>query len=115
MRRVADTSHVQAAHMNVDYSKFALATAKREEKEMIELHSKYETVVDAYNKEVKKRIELENKLLGKSTRPRITCPHPPTEPFKSTPLIEIPDTPKRPQYYSAFCRVCTTLPPGFSL
>ena len=57
-------------------------------------------MVDAYKKEVKKRIELENKLLGRSTKPRITYPHPPIEPMKSTPLIEIPDTPQRPEYYS---------------
>ena len=101
MRRVADTSHAQATHMNVDYSKFALATVEREEKEMAELQSKYEKMVDAYNKEIQKRIELENKLLGKSTRPRITYPCPPVEPFKSTTLIEIPDTPQRPQYYTA--------------
>ena len=56
--------------------------------------------MDAYNKEVKRRIELENKLLGRSTRPRITYPHPLVEPFKSTPLIEILDTPQRPQYYT---------------
>ena len=30
VRRVVDTSHVQAAHMNVNYSKFSLATADRE-------------------------------------------------------------------------------------
>lgn len=36
---------------------------------------------------------------GQSSRPKITYPHPPVEPFKST-LIEIPDTPQRPQYYA---------------
>ena len=36
----------------------------------------------------------------KSSRPRITYAYPPVEPFKSTPLIEIPDTPQKPQYYS---------------
>ena len=68
---------------------------------MFELQSKYEAVVDAYNKEVKRRIELENKLLRKSTKPKITYPCPPVEPFKSTPLIEIVDTPQGPQYYTA--------------
>ena len=57
-------------------------------------------MVDAYNKEVKRRIELENKLLGRSKKPRITYPYPPIEPMKSTPLIEIPDTPQRLEYYS---------------
>lgn len=79
VRRVVDTSHIQAAHMDVDYSQFALATAKREEKEIFELQSKYEVVVDAYNKELKRRVRLENKLLGKSTRPKITYPCPPID------------------------------------
>ena len=57
--------------------------------------------MEAYNKEVQKRIELENKVLGRSSRPRITYPHPLVEPFKSTPLIEILDTPQRPEYYIA--------------
>ena len=57
--------------------------------------------MEAYNKEVQKRIELENKVMGRSTRPRIKYPRPLVEPFKSTPLIEIPNTPQRPQYYTA--------------
>lgn len=58
----------------------------------------------AYNKEVQKRIELENKLMGhqgQSRNPRITYPHPSVEPFKSNPLNEIPDTPQIHQYYIA--------------
>ena len=66
----------------------------------IELKSKYETILEAYNKEVQKRIELENKLMGSSTTPRITYPCPLVEPFKSTPPIEMLDTPQRPQYYT---------------
>jgi len=62
---------------------------------MFELQSKYESVLENYNKEVKKRIELENKLMGTSTRPRITYPHPLMEPFKTT-LIEMINTPQRP-------------------
>ena len=68
---------------------------------MFELQSKYESVLEAYNKEVKKTIKLENKVMMRYTRPRITYPHPPVEPFKSTPLIELLDTPQRPQYYTA--------------
>lgn len=99
LRRVADISHVQEAHMNVDYSQFSLATKQSEEKIIIELQRKYEVVVDAYNKEVQKIIELENKKLGRSKRPRIAYPRPPCEPFNSTPLIQIPDTPQRIEYY----------------
>ena len=46
-------------------------------------------------------MELENKVLGRDSRPRITDPRLPVEDFKSTPLIEIPDTPQRPKYYIA--------------
>ena len=67
---------------------------------MFELQSKYESILEAYNKEVQKRIELENKVMRRSTRPRITSPCSPVEPFKSTPLIELPNTPQRPQYYT---------------
>ena len=67
---------------------------------MFELQRKYESVLEAYNKQVKKRIELENKLMGRSKRPRITYALPPMEPFKSTPLIEMLDTPQRPQCYT---------------
>ena len=85
-RRVVDTSHVHIACINVDHAQFTLAIAKREEKEMIELQSKYEKVVEAYNSKVWRRMELENKILGRTSRPRITYPHPLVEPFKSTPL-----------------------------
>ena len=54
---------------------------------MIGTQEKYEKVLEAYNKEVQKRIELENKVMGRSTKPRITYPHLIVEPFESTPLI----------------------------
>ena len=45
---------------------------------------------------------MENKVLKRSSKPRIAYPpRPPVEPFKSTPIIDIPDTPDRPQFYSA--------------
>ena len=55
VRRVDDVSHVQVAHMCVDQSQFTLATAEKEEQKMLELQSKYERVVEAYNQEVKRR------------------------------------------------------------
>ena len=85
--------------MGVGTSQFVLAIADKEEKAMFELQSKYEIVLESYNKEVRKRIEIANKVLRRSSRPRITYPLPPVKPFKSTPLIEIPDTPQRPEYY----------------
>ena len=40
--------------------------------------------------------------MGETSRPRIAYPpRPLVEPFKSTPIIEIPDTPERPQFYTA--------------
>ena len=40
--------------MNVGTSHFFLATTEIEEKEMFELQSKYESVLESYNKELKK-------------------------------------------------------------
>ena len=100
LKIVIETTHVEAPHMNVGTSHFILATIEKEQKEMFELQRKYEKLMEAYNKEVQKRIELENKVMGRSTRPRVTYPCSPVEPFKSTPLIEIPNTPQRPQYYT---------------
>ena len=46
-------------------------------------------------------MELENKVLGRAPRHRIVYPpRPPVEPFKSTPIIDIPDTLERPQFYT---------------
>lgn len=81
VKRVADTSHVETTHMGVGTSLFILATAEKEEKTMFELQSKYERVLEAYNKEVQRRIKLENKVMGRSSRPRITYPLHPLEPF----------------------------------
>lgn len=40
--------------------------------------------------------------MGKSSRPRIFYPPcPPCEPFKSTPIVELPYTPQRPEFYGA--------------
>ena len=43
---------------------------------------------------------LGKRKVGESSRPKIVYPQPPIEPFKSTPIIEIPNTLKRPQFYS---------------
>ena len=97
IRRVDDVLHVEATRMGVDQSQFTLATAKKEEQKMLELQSKYEKFLEAYNQEVKRRTELENKMLKETSRPTIAYPpRPPVEPFKSTPIVGIPDTPKRP-------------------
>ena len=45
---------------------------------------------------------LGKRKIGETSRPRIAYPpRPPVEPFKSTPIVDIPDTPERPQFYSA--------------
>lgn len=79
-----------------------MATTTREEEGIIELWNKYERILEAYDKEVKRRIELEDKLKEKTTRPRIAYPpRPCVEPFRSNPIVEIPDTTERPQFYTA--------------
>lgn len=50
VKRVADTTHVEDTHMNVGTSQLILATTEKEDKAMSELQSKYEKVVEAYNK-----------------------------------------------------------------
>ena len=45
---------------------------------------------------------LGKRKMGETNRPRITYPpRPPVEPFKLTPIIEVPNTPERPQFYTA--------------
>ena len=34
------------------------------------------------------------------SRLRIAYPYPLVEPFKSTPIVELPDTPQRPEFYT---------------
>ena len=44
---------------------------------------------------------LGKRKLGETSKPKIAYPpKPPIEPFKSIPIIEIPDTPERPQFYT---------------
>ncbi len=64
MKRVEDTTNVEALNLNVGTSNLALATIERDEKERIALQERYENFLEAYNKEVQKRIELENKVMG---------------------------------------------------
>ena len=92
VKRLEDTTFVEATHLNVGTSQLTLATIEKDENKRLELQAKYERVLEAYNKEVQKRIELENKVIGRSSRPRITYRCPLVKPFKSTPLIEIPKT-----------------------
>ena len=87
--------------MGVGTSQFVLATTEKEEKIMLALQIKYESILEAYNKEVQKRIEFETKVMGRFTKSRITYPSPLGKPFKFTPLIEMLDTPQRPLYYTA--------------
>lgn len=44
--------------------------------------------------------KLEKWIVGESTRPRIVYPQPPVEPFKSTLIVELPDTPQRLEFYT---------------
>ena len=44
--------------------------------------------------------QLGKRKMGESSRPRIVYPRLLVEPFKSTPIVEIPDTPQRPEFYT---------------
>ena len=44
--------------------------------------------------------QLGKRKVGESSKPRIVNPHPPVEPFKSTPIAELPNTPQRPEFYT---------------
>lgn len=103
VKRVEDTSSEEAIELNVKTTNLTLATNLREKRDRLESQEKYEKLLATYNREVQKRIELENKVMGhqvQSSRPRITYPCPLVESLKSTPSIEIPNTPQRPKYYT---------------
>ena len=44
--------------------------------------------------------QLGKRKMGESNKPTIVYPWPPVEPFKSTPIVEILDTPQRPEFYT---------------
>ena len=64
VKRVEDTTNVEVAHLGMSVSGLNLATTEREKKIMFELQNKYEIFLEAYNKEVQRRIEFKNKVMG---------------------------------------------------
>ena len=44
--------------------------------------------------------QLGKRKMGESSKPRIVYPWPSIEPFKSTPIFEILDTPQRFKFYT---------------
>ena len=71
-----------------------------EDKKFLELNAKFEEMLKAYEEMGNKIHHLEAHVaqmdkqlrkikVGESSRPRITYPCPPIEPFKSTPLVEL--------------------------
>ena len=44
---------------------------------------------------------LGKRKVGESSRPRIVYPRPPVDPFKSIPIVELPNTPQRLEFYIA--------------
>ena len=105
VKRVEDTPNDEATEFNVEIANLTLVIARKEKIKKLELKEKYEQFLDAYNKEVQKRIELKNKMVGykgQSSKPRVSYPPcPPIAPFNIVPLIETPGTPQRLQ-------ACTT-------
>lgn len=63
MKRVEENNSVEATHLGVESAIFILAKTQRDERERLELQDKYEKFLAAHNKEVQKRIELENKVM----------------------------------------------------
>ena len=50
MKRLEETTSLEAAQLGVGVSNLTLATTERDEKERLELQEKYEKVLEAYNK-----------------------------------------------------------------
>lgn len=64
LKSVEYTTSVEATYLGVGVSNLTLATIERDYKERLSLQERYEKVMEAYNKEFQKRIELENKVMG---------------------------------------------------
>ena len=90
--------------------KFGNVVSRKEQDRFLELNAKFEEVLKAYEGREKQIQLLENQVsqmdkklgkrkMGESSRPRIVYPQPLVEPFKSNPIVEIPDTPQRPKFY----------------
>ena len=90
---------------------FEDVVAGKERSRFLELNAKFEEVLKAYEDRGNKIQLLENQIsqmdkqlgkrkIGESSRPRIVYPFPIIEPFKSTPIVELLDTPQRPKLYT---------------
>ena len=90
---------------------FGTVVTGKEKHKFLELNAKFEEILKAYEERGNKIQQLEtqvsqmDKLLGKRkvgepSRPRIVYPRPPIEPFKSTPIVELLDTPQRLEFYT---------------
>ena len=92
---------------------FGGIVSSQEEDKFVQLNARFEEVLKAYKDRGMQIQSLENQVaqmekvlgkrkIGESSRHRITCPlRLPVEPFKLTLVIEVLDTPKRPQFYTA--------------
>ena len=91
--------------MTQEMLSFGSVVANKEKDKFIELNAKFEEILKAYEERGNKIQLLENHVsqmdkqlgkrkIGESSRPRIAYPHCPScEPFKSAPIVELPDTP----------------------
>ena len=61
---VENTPNEEAIELNAGTTNLTLVTTLREKRDRLKLQEKYEKVLATYNKEVQKRIELENKVMG---------------------------------------------------
>ena len=98
--------------MAIEMLKFGGMVSSQEEDKFAQLNARFEEVLKEYEDRGMQIQSLENQVaqmekqlgkrkVGESNRPIITYPPwPPIEPFKSTPIIEIPNTLVRPQFYT---------------
>ena len=105
-------SSQQIFGMTSEMLKFGNVVSRKEQSKFLELNAKFEEVLKAYEERGKQIQLLENQIsqmdkqlvkrkMGESSKPRIVYPRPLVEPFKSTPIVKILDTPERLEFYTA--------------
>ena len=99
--------------MASEVMKFGGIVSGQGKDKFMQLNARFKEFLKAYEDRGMQIQSLEKKLaqmervlgkrkIGETSRPRIAYPpRPPVEPFKSTPIVEVPDTPERPQFYTA--------------
>ena len=109
--RADEVGSQQITRMAKEILEFGDVVSGKEKNRLLELNAKFEEVLKAYEERGKQIQLLENQIsqmdkqlgkrkMGESSKLRTVYPRPLVEPFKSTPIVEIPDTPQRPVLYT---------------